>query len=100
MTKKPKKTDGRSSVIKKTQYDLLLALHSAGATGCTTAELHEQTGICLRGVQDSLKRLSHKGLVIKFALRHNKNKWYYSELAEDFLTYWPQVPPSALASTR
>jgi DNA-binding Lrp family transcriptional regulator len=95
-----KPTDGRSLTIKKTQYDLLMALHTAGATGCTTAELHETTGISLRGVQYSLKRLANRGLVTKFALRHNKNKWYYSEVAADYLTSWPAVPPSAKASSR
>ena len=96
----PKQTDGRSLTIKKTQYDLLTALHTAGSKGCTTAELHETTGISLRGVQDSLKRLANKGLVTKFALRHNKNKWYYSEVAADYLTHWPAAPPQAKSSSR
>jgi len=95
-----KQTDKRSLLIKKTQYDLLMALHKVGAKGYTTAELQENTGIPLRSVQDSLKRLANRGLVTKFALRHNKNKWYYSEVAADYLTFWPAVPPSAQTSSR
>jgi len=51
-------------------------------------------------VQYSMKRLYEFGLVKKFDLKHNKNKWYYSEIAADFLTHWPALPPCAQASSR
>ena len=86
--------------IGKSQYKLLLILHAAGATGCTTAELETKTKLHIRTVQYSMKRLYEFGLVKKFDLKHNKNKWYYSEIAADFLTHWPALPPCAQASSR
>lgn len=90
----------KSHRIGKSQYELLLILHAAGATGCTTAQLEEATGLHIRTIQDSMRRLNDRGLVKKFALRRKKNKWYYSEIASDFLTHWPALPPHAKTSSR
>lgn len=84
----------------KSQYDLLTALSSAKASGCTTAELKEETQLDLRTIQDSMRRLYSRGLVDKKILKHNKNRWYYSEIAGDFLTHWPALPPHAKISSR
>ena len=89
----------QSVKLGKNQHELLQVLHAAGATGYTTKELVEITGFHIRSVQDTMKRLAERALVKKFALRHNKNKWYYSEIAEDFLTHWPALPPQAKSST-
>ena len=97
---KPKPRVKYTSIkLGKSQYDLLLTLASAGTNGCTTAELQaDNPDIHLRVIQDSVKRLNERGLVKKIGLKHNKNKWYYSEVASEFVAYWPALPPHAKAS--
>ena len=85
----------QSAKIGKSQHELLESLSKAGSEGCTTAQLAISTGLHLRTIQDSMRRLNARGLVKKFGLKHNKNRWYYSEIASDFLAYWPQLPPHA-----
>ena len=88
-------TKYKSKPLGKTQYAVLKLLHALGAKGATTAELKKATKLSLRTIQISLSRLNDRGLVTKFNLKHNKNKWYYSEDAADYLIYWPSLPQHA-----
>lgn len=94
------KEDGRSLKVGKTQYKVIKLLHTLGASGATTKEIEDATGMSDRMVRLVLQRLNERGLVQKFALRHNKNKWYYSENADIYLTHWPKFPPLTEASSR
>jgi DNA-binding MarR family transcriptional regulator len=86
--------------IGKTQFAVLKNLHTAGAKGATTLELQAATGLHLRSIQRAVKQLDDRGLVKKFNLKHNKHRWYYSEVATDYLTFWPALPPHAKSSSR
>ena len=90
----------QSKRIGKSQYDLLRALRVAKRSGCTTAELEQKTQLSLRTIQYVMRRLHARGLVDKKSLKHNKNRWYYSEIAGDFLAHWPALPPHAKPSNR
>jgi len=94
------KEDGRSLKVGKTQYKVIKLLHTLGASGATTKEIEDATGMSDRMVRLVLQRLNERGLVQKFALRHNKNKWYYSENADTYLAHWPKFPPLTEASSR
>tara|TARA_R110002110_G_scaffold29784_15_gene105818 strand:- start:1392 stop:1688 length:297 start_codon:yes stop_codon:yes gene_type:complete len=93
-------TDGRARKVGKNQYKIIKMLHECGANGATTKEIQSATGIELRSVQAIMVRLGERGLAQKFALRKNKNRWYYSENADTYLTHWPKFPPHADASSR
>lgn len=80
----------------RTQWTLLEALREYAQDGAVTADLREVCpGTCLRTLQESLKTLHSRGLVKKEYLRHNKYKWYYSDVATVYVEAWPELPPQA-----
>ena len=91
--------------VGKSQHSILKILQEAGERGCTTAELEatmaaNKTPAHLRVIQGSVRTLGKRGLVKQLKLKHNKNRWYYSELADAYMEYFPKVPPTAQVSEK
>ena len=89
----PQRTKYQSRHVGKTQFEILKTLHTAEGKGATTLEIQVATGLHLRSIQRAVRQLNDRGLVTKFNLKHNKHRWYYSKVADDYLAFWPALPP-------